>query len=247
MQPFRPQSCQRVTFSTKLLYVRANISSSGRPGWLGLYLLTKKLMQILELLLLAALAVLVLARLYMVLGKGGPGPEQTQAPIQRGERGDATDGFAAKPVIEPPVRSRAFFTGPAADGLEAIAGRDPHFEPEEFVDGAKHAYSMIVTAFAAGDRQALRPLLTDEVYASYDQAIRERTGKSLTQIERIRGAQITAAEMNGDVASVSVRFDANLDTGDEHRFIDAREIWTFERDVTDADPNWRLASVAGVS
>ncbi|MET0545625.1 MAG: Tim44/TimA family putative adaptor protein [Caulobacterales bacterium] len=199
-------------------------------------------MQILELLLLAALAVLVLARLYMVLGKGGPGPEQTQAPVQRGE---AADGFARKPIVEPPVRSRAFFTGPAADGLEAIAGRDPEFDPEEFVDGAKQAYSMIVGAFAAGDRQALRPLLTDDVYASYDQAIRERTGKSLTQIERIRGAHITAAEMRGDIATVTVRFEANLDTGDEHRFVDARENWTFERNVTDTDPNWRLASVSG--
>jgi predicted lipid-binding transport protein (Tim44 family) len=204
----------------------------------------KKLMQILELLLLAALAVLVLARLYMVLGKGGPGPEQRQAPVQRG---DATDGFARKPLAEPAVRHRPLFTGPAADGLEAIAARDPQFEPDEFLEGAKQAYAIIVEAFAEGDRQTLRPLLTDDVYASYDQALRERTGKSITKIDRIRKAHISSADLSADVASVTVNFEVNLDSGDEHRFIDARENWTFERKVDDADPNWRLAAVTSAA
>jgi len=194
-------------------------------------------MQILELLLLAALAVLALGRLYMELGKNS-GSEQPQP-----QRGDAADGFAKKPVLEP-VRSRPFFTGPAADGLEAIALRDPLFDPDEFLAGAKQAYEMIVEAFADGDRATLRPLLEDDVYAAYDEAIRERSGKFMTKIDRVRSAQIVSAEMRGDSASVTVRFEANLDTGDDHRFVDARENWTFERDVTIGDPNWRLASVA---
>lgn len=194
-------------------------------------------MQILELLLLAALAVLALGRLYMELGKNS-GSEQPQP-----QRGDAADGFAKKPVLEP-VRSRPFFTGPAADGLEAIAMRDPQFDPDEFLVGAKQAYEMIVEAFADGDRDTLRSLLDDDVYAAYDQAIRDRVGKMTTTIDRIRIAQIAAAEMRGDSASVTVRFEANLDTGDDHRFIDARENWTFERDVTSGDPTWRLSAVA---
>lgn len=194
-------------------------------------------MQILELLLLAALAVLALGRLYMELGKSS-GSEQPQP-----QRGDAADGFAKKPVLEP-VRSRPFFTGPAADGLEAIAMRDPQFDPDEFLAGAKQAYEMIVEAFADGDRDTLRPLLDDDVYAAYDQAIRDRVGKMTTKIDRIRIAQISAAEMRGDLASVTVRFEANLDTGDDQRFVDARENWTFEREVTSGDPNWRLSAVA---
>ncbi len=195
-------------------------------------------MQILELLLLAALAVLALARLYMELGKTS-GSEQPQP-----QRGDAADGFAQKPVLEPNVRSRPFFTGPAADGLEAIAMRDPQFDPDEFLAGARQAYEMIVEAFADGDRETLRPLLEEDVFAAYDQAIRDRVGKMTTKIDRIRNAQITAADLKGDTASVTVRFEANLDTGDDHRFVDARENWTFERDVTTSDPNWRLATVA---
>jgi predicted lipid-binding transport protein (Tim44 family) len=194
-------------------------------------------MQILELLLLAALAVLALGRLYMELGKNS-GSEQPQP-----QRGDAADGFAKKPVLEP-VRSRPFFTGPAADGLEEIAMRDPQFDPDEFLAGARQAYEIIVEAFANGDRDTLKPLLSDDVYAAYDQAIRDRTGKVTTTIDRIRIARITAAEMRGDIASVTVRFEANLDTGDDHRFVDARENWTFERDVTTGDPNWRLSAVA---
>jgi predicted lipid-binding transport protein (Tim44 family) len=183
------------------------------------------------------LAVLALGRLYMELGKSS-GSEQPQP-----QRGDAADGFAKKPVLEP-VRSRPFFTGPAADGLEAIAMRDPQFDPDEFLAGAKQAYEMIVEAFADGDRDTLRPLLDDDVYAAYDQAIRDRVGKMTTKIDRIRIAQISAAEMKGDMANVTVRFEANLDTGDDHRFVDARENWTFERDVTAGDPNWRLSAVA---
>ena len=52
---------------------------------------------------------------------------------------------------------------------------------------------------------------------------------------------------HGSCKCGTVKFEANLDSGDEHRFIDARENWTFERKVDDTDPNWRLAAVSSVS
>ena len=56
-------------------------------------------------------------------------------------------------------------------GLRAIRDADPNFEPRSFLDGAKSAYEMIVTAFAEGDRQTLRQLLAPDVYENFEAAI----------------------------------------------------------------------------
>ena len=62
----------------------------------------------------------------------------------------------------------------------AIVRADPSFDVEHFVVGARAAYELIVNAFAKGDREALRALLTPRVYDSYAAAItaREAEGRA---------------------------------------------------------------------
>ncbi len=190
-----------------------------------------------EILILAAVAVFVLARLFSVMGKqkGAPPPEfRRQANSERPQpvlvhsesNDDEEDDFEE------------------ASGLEKIARVDPSFNQREFLAGAKSAYEMIVKAFEAGDRATLRSLLTDDVYADYEAAIdaRETSGEAAPDFERIRDAQIEGGELNGSVAEVSVLFSAELAT--EERIMSTREIWTFERDTKSRDPNWRLADVS---
>jgi predicted lipid-binding transport protein (Tim44 family) len=194
---------------------------------------------LIEILLLAAIAFFVLFRLYTTLGRktGAERPEPRPAPAQ-GHLPREQPGPATAPSPPP--------GGPASEGLGAIMRADPSFDIEHFVIGARGAYELIVGAFARGDRDALKELLTPRVFESYVAAIaaREQRGESGPELVRLKSAEIADADLSADIARVSVRFEAELAEG-AHGVRDARERWTFERDVRSADPNWRLARVAG--
>lgn len=149
---------------------------------------------------------------------------------------------------------------PLARGFDAIATRDPSFDPAGFVGGAKAAYEMIVLAFAGGDRKMLRDLLAKDVFDGFEAAIREREtrGEQVeTRFVGIEKAEIVDAQQRGDQAQVTVKFVSQLVTatrdragtvvdGSPDRVTDVTDVWTFARNVTDRDPNWRLiATEAG--
>lgn len=197
---------------------------------------------VIEVLILAAVALFVLWRLYVALGRGGDDrPMQRPAPAPE-QRGNAPETAAPAPRrIE---AERPVFTGPAAGGLEDIYNADRSFTAEDFLRGAKAAYQMIVAAYARGDRSALRPLLDDDVYEAWDKAISERdaSGGRAFELLRIKRAEIERAELDAlGIARISVRYEADLGDGETTRT--AREIWTFKREVASTDPNWLLDDV----
>jgi predicted lipid-binding transport protein (Tim44 family) len=118
------------------------------------------------------------------------------------------------------------------------------------------AYEMIVMAFAQGDRKVLKPLLSRDVYEGFANAIAERekaTETVETQIVGIEKAEIMAADLHGRRASITIRFlsqmitarrnsDGEVIEGDERAIQDITDVWTFDRDVTARDPNWRLVA-----
>ena len=69
--------------------------------------------------------------------------------------------------------------GKVWEGLDAIAATDPTFSGKGFVEGARKAYEMIVTAFAKGDRDTLHNLLSKDVFDSFAREIdgREKRGE----------------------------------------------------------------------
>lgn len=142
---------------------------------------------------------------------------------------------------------RPAFIGPAAEGLEDIYNGDNSFDPEQFKNGAREAYKIIITAFAAGDRRALKPLLDDDVYEAWDNAITERESNGVDpyNLLRIRKLTIDNAELDGKIARVMIRYEAELGDGENTRT--ARDIWTFKRDITRSDPNWLLDDVETAS
>ncbi|MFN4183171.1 MAG: Tim44/TimA family putative adaptor protein [Hyphomonas sp.] len=196
---------------------------------------------LIEVLILAAVALFVLWRLYSALGRGGEeGPMQRPAPTPD-KRSPQSE--APAPQQRHSDSERPIFTGPAAGGLEEIYSADQTFRSEDFMRGAKAAYQMIVGAYAKGDRSALRPLLDDDVYEAWDAAIAERetTGARAFELLRIKKAEIDRAELDGSMARVMVRYEAELGDGETTRIV--REIWTFMRDVSSSDPNWLLDDV----
>ena len=211
-------------------------------------------MDFLPILFIAGIAVFFAVKLYDVLGKPtGRSPEEHAASEPQGSRRDRSDATITQPS---PAASPAY-SGPAGEGLAEIADADPSFDPDEFLKGARQAYEMILTAFARGDRDTLENLLAPKVYKRYATAIEERESRGETQVtelERIRDAGLYEASLNGDRARVKVRFvaelanetrdsDGRVIAGDLSKLDTASEIWSFERDVTETDPNWKLTGV----
>jgi predicted lipid-binding transport protein (Tim44 family) len=143
-----------------------------------------------------------------------------------------------------------------AAGLDAIAREEKGFDGKHFVTGARAAYEMIVTAYAEGDRRALKNLLSRDVYEGFEAAIRERESKgetSETRFVSIDKSDITAAEFKARTAQVTVRFvsqlvsvtrdrSGNVVDGSPEKVTDVTDVWTFARDVTSRDPNWKLVA-----
>jgi predicted lipid-binding transport protein (Tim44 family) len=191
-----------------------------------------------ELLILAFVAGFVLFRLYTTLGKR-TGSERPAEPQPQPAQGRLPREPAGAPAPAAPLP-----VGVAGEGLMTILRADPSFEVEHFVSGARAAYELIVNAFAKGDKETLRGLLAPRVFETYAAAIARRTetNEPVPELVRLRNAEIVEAELRGDTARVVVRFEAELAEG-AHGVRDARESWTFERDVRSADPNWLLARV----
>lgn len=205
--------------------------------------------------ILAMVAAFLGLRLYSVLGKR-TGHEQQPAP-QAEER-------APMPVLTPkrvddirpePVRSPEGMITPAAEnGIRAIIGADRRFDVNQFAEGAKSAYQLILEAFWKGDREELAYLCDADVSGSFAQAIdaREADGQSLeNRLIRIDRVQIADATLSGNVASITLRFDADIAAVTRDRdghviagsmtdAVSTHDVWTFSRDIKSNDPNWKL-------
>lgn len=141
-----------------------------------------------------------------------------------------------------------------ARGLTAIAAADPSFDAKAFLEGARGAYEMIVTAFANGDRNTLRDLLSREVFEGFASAIadREKRGETVEMtFVSIDRAVIEDAQLRAKSAQLTVRFlsklisatrdkDGHIVDGTPDRVVDMTDIWTFARDTGQRDPNWKL-------
>jgi predicted lipid-binding transport protein (Tim44 family) len=173
--------------------------------------------------------------------------EQTARPAEPAEAGpDRYAGFALP-------------GSPVARGLDSIAAADRNFDVKQFIAGARAAYEMIVTAYATGDRRSLKGLLEREVYDGFDAVIRQRETRGETVETRfvsIDASEILNAQLRGKVAQITLRFVSQLVSATRNRndnVIDGSsdsvttvtDIWTFAREVTSRDPNWKLVATEG--
>jgi predicted lipid-binding transport protein (Tim44 family) len=148
-----------------------------------------------------------------------------------------------------------------AKGLKGIGEADPGFSPKSFLEGAKQAYEMIVTAFATGDRKTLKMLLEKDVYDGFEQAIasRESLGHKVDfTFVGLPKVEISEAEIDRRDARVAVRFnaevvqatrdkDGNLVEGNADQVQTIADEWTFARNPKSRDPNWKLVATNQLS
>ncbi|HMQ40382.1 MAG TPA: Tim44/TimA family putative adaptor protein [Paracoccus sp. (in: a-proteobacteria)] len=212
---------------------------------------------LIQLIVLAAIAVFLILRLRNVLGtRDGFEPDQPdERPVQRrlevveddDPRADDSD---LSDHVDP--------ASPAYAALVEMKRAEPAFSLTEFLGGAKQAYEMIIVAFEKGDLAEIRAFLSPEVAQAFESAIEARQNAGLTpevQFLGTRETALAAAEFNtaNAVAELSVRFvgeiivatrDAagNVVDGDPKTPRKQRDTWTFEREMGAADPNWRLVA-----
>ena len=211
------------------------------------------------------LAVLVIARLMSVLGRK-TGNERPIATERRTDNVIPMPRAGAEPApavpaaiadgkqVEDRIKGAAPAGSPLEAGLLAIARRDSAFDPKSFLKGAATAYEMIVMAFAKGDRQQLKNLTAKDVFEGFIRAINDREARgevNNTTFIGIHKADIIDAETKDSVARVTVKFLSQMITvvhdkmekiieGDADKVRDVTDIWTFARDTTSRDPNWKL-------
>ena len=227
-------------------------------------------------LIVIGLAIVILFRLRSVLGtrtgnERSPIDRQKQAEIAKTAKDE--DGSVVqmrpRPVEAAPVdderRARKlaaeieqFSHGDAkvAEGLKAIADADSTFGPKSFMEGAKAAYEMIVTAFAQGDRATLKNLLDKDVFDGFAGAIsaREAAGQKIDfTFVGLPKVEISEAELDKRAAQVTVRFhaevvsatrdkDGQLIEGNADQVQSIADEWTFARSPKSRDPNWKLVA-----
>lgn len=218
--------------------------------------------QFIDIIFLGLVAGFLVLRLRSVLGRR-TGEEKERDLRGRSQEDVARQSQRQDNVIELPGRhdgERPIRFGVEDDAVEAgltrISLADPSFEPDRFMGGARAAFEMIVGAFAKGDTQALRPLLADQVYADFENAIRQRhaAGEEMeTEIASIKSIDIREAELRDDIASITVRFvseqmvlvkdsEGRVLQGDPTRYEMVTDDWTFARNTASSDPNWLLVA-----
>lgn len=202
----------------------------------------------------AMIALFLGMRLYAVLGKR----TGHETPLSRPPEELVRDRALVPQVEE--ARDRAAVVpeeqhSPGAEaGVRAIMAMDRGFDTAQFLDGAKQAYRLILEAFWAGKEDEYAGFVSDDVRAAFAEAVADRTtaghvlDNRMVSIER---AVISDAKLDGGLAQITVRFDADIaavtrDTdgkvvaGSLSDAVPTHDAWTFERDLRSSDPNWIL-------
>lgn len=217
-----------------------------------------------DLLFLGLIAAFVLLRLRSMLGKDqGIDPREAWKQASREvEQEKVTQLAGPRPIPahqkkeEEQLMQKIQETPQLADGLKAIRAADAQFSPSEFVQGAKLAFEWLVSAFSKGEKDKLKMLLSEERYKVFTDEIDANVKEAKfpeTTLVAISAADITEATLKGGKAQVTVQFtseqihvvrdkDKNIISGDMSAIENVVDVWTFERDTSSKDPNWKIVA-----
>nr|WP_275671529.1 Tim44/TimA family putative adaptor protein [Pseudaquidulcibacter saccharophilus] len=210
-----------------------------------------------EIIFFAVVALLVIARLYQVLGqnRGAPPPFVNNGQNKPDAFGNNDTSeqkeIAPHPSLMPPLGEDKPYVAPTfsqygdlAPKILEIVRYDNSFDPQNFTTQAYSAYETIITAFSTGDENTLQPLLSDNVFTAYKAAIEARraTGGGKIDIIRLLTPTIKDISINGKIATIDVLFQSTL-TESNAKPRAVNEIWSFERNLGSKNPIWKLIAV----
>jgi len=221
----------------------------------------------LDILIFAAIAAFLIYRLNGVLGTKNGNERQRPNPFTPAEQ-------QRKPAVEMPqvrtvppplpvmtpaaleavVDAEANRDGRVEQGLQDIRSADPYFEINSFMQGARYAFELVVTAYARGDLAAIKPLVSPKLYNDFAAGVKAREAAGHTvdlTLHRVAQARVVEAHLGGAMAYVTVDFEVEESSvtrdragqiveGNPDSLFTIRDVWTFTRDTRTTDPNWIL-------
>lgn len=215
---------------------------------------------IIQLLVLAGIAVFLILRLRSVLGTRD-GFEKPPASIGDADAGgrrvrrefDVIEGGPDQDIIDH-VKDGS----DAAKALAAMKMAEPGFNVTEFLEGAKEAYEWILMAFENGEIEKVRALLSADVAAAFEEVIAQREQEGLTVEASFGGVREVSLEdatfdrntregevtirFVGELVSVVKNAEGEVVEGSPNEIKRQRDVWTFSRNMGSSDPNWVLVA-----
>ena len=230
--------------------------------------------QFIDIIFFAMIAVFLVLRLRGALGRRDGEENGLDDIFKRDQPDDAPDGniiqlpdrgendLARKAPVDGDTMAdedddpESWATNELAEGMRDIRALDPSFNSEDFLVGARVAFEMVLNAYASGDTDTLKQLLSNDVYANFAKVIqdREQAGHVMEDtLVGIQAADILEAYCEGRVSHVTVKFvtdqinitrDENGDVveGIPNAVITVTDFWTFAHDAKSRDPNWTLVA-----
>ncbi len=210
---------------------------------------------LLQLLVLAGIAVFLILRLKSVLGtrEGFERSESSQPSMEPTRRHDfeVIEGGPDRDVTDHVEEGSR-----EADALYAMKVVEPDFSVSEFVGGARGAYEMIVMGFERGDLDSIKPFLADDIFETFEEVVAARKQQGLTieaEFIGVREVKIVGANFDEDTqeAEIAIRFMGELTSAvrdAEGKIIEGsateikrqKDTWAFSRRMGTDDPNWLL-------
>lgn len=213
---------------------------------------------LIQLLVLAAIAVFLILRLRDVLGTR-EGFEKPAVTRKTDDRAAPRDRFEViEGGVDADITDHVGEGSAAAIALAGMKVAEPSFHVGEFLGGARGAYEMILMAFEAGDLAKIRPFLSDDVYESFAAVVEDRTAKGLSidaDFVGLRELKLVEAEYDPKTreGEITVRFvgeqtsvvrdkSGEIVEGNANEVKRQKDIWTFGRVMGSDNPNWQLVA-----
>lgn len=212
---------------------------------------------LIQLLVLAGIAIFLILKLRSVLGTRD-GFEKPPVPLEDVRPRVRRDFEVIEGGPDRDITDHVSDGSDAARALADMKRAEPAFAVGPFLQGARGAYEMILMAFEKGELDRIRPFLSDDVEASFAEAIAQRESDGLTVEASFLGIKeltLHDATFNPDsrFAEIAVRFVADqtyvvrnkaggIVEGSPREVKKTRDIWTFARQMGSDDPNWQLVA-----
>jgi predicted lipid-binding transport protein (Tim44 family) len=210
---------------------------------------------LIELIILAGIAVFLFLRLRSVLGTREGFEKPRMQPKNEAPKRDfkVIDGGEDKDITDNVDKNSK-----SAEALKLIKSEDENFTVNEFLSGARSAYEWILMSFEKNEIDEIRELLSEEVAEAFDAVVDQRVSQGLTieaefigiremkLVEATYSSNTKTAEISvsfvGEMTSVVKNSSGEIVEGDSKQIKRQKDTWTFSKDIKSSNPNWLLVA-----
>ena len=210
---------------------------------------------LIELIILAGIAVFLFLRLRSVLGTREGFEKPRMQPKNDSPKRDfkVIDGGEDKDITDNVDKNSK-----SAEALKLIKSEDENFTVNEFLSGARSAYEWILMSFEKNEIDEIRELLSEEVAEAFDAVVDQRVSQGLTieaefigiremkLVEATYSSNTKTAEISvsfvGEMTSVVKNSSGEIVEGDSKQIKRQKDTWTFSKDIKSSNPNWLLVA-----